>query len=114
MLGILLIYFIGKRFFDLADEFNQNKWLYAILSIVIYYAAGVVFVIVLAILNEIFELGFDWENSFGIQLLAIPIGLAADYGLYMILKNKWKKSVVIVKDEIQDIGKDIKQLEEEN
>ena len=105
MLGILLIYFIGKRFFDLADEFNQNKWLYAILSIVIYYAAGVVFVIILVILDEIFGFGFDWDNSFGMNLLVIPIGLAADYGFYYLLKNKWKKSVVIIKDEIQDIGK---------
>ena len=34
MLGLLLIYFIGKYFYDLAAEFEKNKWLYAILGVV--------------------------------------------------------------------------------
>lgn len=114
MLGLLLIYFIGKHFYKLADEFNQNKWLYAILGIVIYYAAGFIFGAALGIMDLLFELNLDFENMFGINLLAIPIGIAACYGFYVLLKKKWEKSIVIIKDEIQDIGKPVEELEEKN
>ncbi|ULC58871.1 hypothetical protein MBM09_13245 [Flaviramulus sp. BrNp1-15] len=110
MLGLLLIYFIGKRFYDLSVEYNQNKWLFAILSVVVYYAAGFVFGIVLAILDlYVFNWGIDWDNNFGINLLGLPVGLLAVWGFYMVLENKWKKTVVLVKDEIQDIGKNIEE-----
>jgi hypothetical protein len=105
MLGILLIYFIGKQFYTLAEDFNKNKWLYAILSIVLYYVAGFVFGTVLAIFDLIFEWGIDWDNSFGLNLLGIPIGLLADWGFYYLLKKRWEKTIVLVKDEIEDIGK---------
>lgn len=107
MLGILLIYFIGKRFYDLSVEYNQNKWLYAVLSIVIYYASGLIFGVVLALLDMFFEWGIEWEDNFGINLLGIPVGLLAVWGFYLILESKWKKPAVIVKDEISDIGKNI-------
>jgi len=109
MLGILLIFFIGKHFYKLAEQFNQNKWLYAILAVVIYYAAGVVYVVVLAVLDDLFGFGIDWDNAIALEYLAIPIGLAADYGFHILLKKKWEKSVIIIKDEIQDIGKDIEE-----
>ena len=109
MIGILLIYFIGKRFYDLAEEFSQNKWLYAILSIVVYYAAGVLFIVILGIMSLIFEWNLDLENNFGYNLLVIPFGLIADWAFYMILESRWKKKMLLVnnklKDEIEDIGK---------
>ncbi|WP_370478244.1 hypothetical protein [Tamlana flava] len=110
MLGILLIYFIGKRFYDLSEGYNQNKWLYAILSVVIYYASGMIMLILVAILDLFFfSWGFDWESSFGINLLALPIGLLTVWGFYTLLENRWKKSVVVVKDEINDIGKKLEE-----
>jgi H+/Cl- antiporter ClcA len=109
MLHLLLLYFIGKRFYDLSIEYNQKKWLYAILSIVVYYGAALFLGFALAILDLLFEWGIDWENSFGWNLLGIPAGLLAVWGFYVILENKWKKSIVIVKGEIQDIGKNIEE-----
>lgn len=114
MLGLLLIYFIGKHFYKLSEEFNQNKWLYAILSIVVYYAAGFGFGILLGIADLVIGLNLDYDNMFGINLLSIPIGIGACYGFYYLLKRKWEKSVVLVKDEIQDIGKPIEEIEEKN
>ncbi|MFC4721276.1 hypothetical protein ACFO5O_03000 [Geojedonia litorea] len=105
MLGIILIYFIGKQFYTLAEDFNKNKWLYAILSVVIYYVAGFIFGTILAVLDLIFEWGIDWDNNFGLNLLGIPIGLLADWGFYYMLKKKWEQSTVLIKDEIQNIGK---------
>ncbi|UKM64707.1 hypothetical protein GSB9_01264 [Flavobacteriaceae bacterium GSB9] len=106
MLGILLIYFIGKRFYDLAEEYDQSKWLFAILSIIIYYASGILVLAIIAVLDmAVFGWGFNWESNFGISLLALPIGLLTLWGFYTLLENRWKKSVVVVKDEINDIGK---------
>jgi len=75
------------------------------LGVVIYYASGIVFVFVLVILDELFGYGIDWDNAKGLELMAIPIGIAADYGFQYILKKKWEKSIVLVADEIEDIGK---------
>ena len=101
MLGILLIYFIGKRFYDLSEVHNQNKWLYAILSIIIYYAGTFVFGIIVVLLDlYIFNWGIDWDNSMHLNLLALPIGLLVVWGVYVFLENKWEKTIVIIKDEI--------------
>ncbi|MBU3821721.1 hypothetical protein KO566_06585 [Flavobacteriaceae bacterium XHP0103] len=105
MLGLLLIYFIGKRFYDLATEFNQNKWLFAILSILIYYGATAIFGIILGLLIFVFDWQIDLDNNIGIGLLALPVGLLAVWGFYEYLKSRWKKKIVLVKDEIDDIGK---------
>ena len=114
MLGVVLIYFIGRYFYRLAEYYSQNKWLFAILGIVVYYAAGIMFGVILGIVDLVFELNLDFDNLFGINLLGIPLGIAACYGFYYLLKKKWEKSVVLIKDEIQDIGKSIEQLEKEH
>ena len=63
------------------------------------------FIIVLDI--YFFDWGFNWEQSYGMSLLMIPLGIFAVWLFYQFLENRWKKQVLIVKDEIQDIGKDI-------
>ena len=105
MLGLLLIYFIGKQFYVLAENHKQNKWLFAILSVVVYYAAGLAFGVILGVFEIIFEWEIDWEDNVGINLLGIPVGLLACWGFYYLLKTRWEKSVKVVRDEIQDIGK---------
>ena len=109
MLGLLLIYFIGKYFYKLSEEFNQNKWLYAVLGVVIYYVGSAVGGFVLGILSELFSLGINWDNNLSLGLIALPFGIGACYLFYYLLKKKWEKSAVLVKDEIQDIGKNIEE-----
>ncbi|WP_298551048.1 hypothetical protein [uncultured Algibacter sp.] len=110
MLGILLIYFIGKRFYDLSVDYSKNKWLYAILGVVTYYVIGNVFLALIVILDiYVFDWGFNWESTYGINLLALPLGLLGVWGFYILLEKNWKKSVVVIKDEIQDIGKNIEE-----
>ena len=112
MLGVVLIYFIGKRFFYLARKYNQKEWLFAILGVAAYYAVGTAFVVFLALMDfYVFAWGFDWDNRYGMNMLVLPSGLLACWGLYRFLESKWKKSYSVVKDEIQDIGK---QLDETN
>jgi glycopeptide antibiotics resistance protein len=104
MFGVLFLYFIGKYFFKLAEDNNQNKWLYAILSIVIFYVGSFFGGIVLGIIFLLFDFDYDWDNDKANSIIAIPFGFLADYLFYIILKKKWQSKIEI-QDEIQDIGK---------
>jgi len=104
MLGILLIYWLGKYFYQLAEKYDQNKWLYTILGIVVYYVSQLIFGLILGIFNELFGWGINFDN-FAINLLGIPIGLLVSYLFYLLLEKVWKRDVFIIKDSIHDIGK---------
>ena len=93
MLGILLIYFIGKRFYNLAQEWNKNKWLFAILGVVTYYA-GMAIVLFLTGILMAFGILSSLENlpDMTLGIMAIPFGLLSCWGLYAILKRSWSRS----------------------
>ncbi len=105
MLGLIFLYFIGKYFFKLAEEFNQNKWLFAILGIIVYYLGTFAGGILLGILDALIGIGFNWDNNLALGLIALPFGIGAAYLFYFLLKKQWEKTIVIVEDNIQDIGK---------
>ena len=104
MLGLLFIYWIGKYFYELAQKFNKSKWGFAILGLVAYYGSQLIIGFVLGLLNEIFELGIDFENNIGLNLLGIPVGGLCCYFLYNYLEKKWKKEFVNPLAEIEAIG----------
>lgn len=113
MLGLILIYFIGKYFYKLAEDFNQNKWLYAILGVLSYYfGASVVGGVIVGVADSFLELGINWDNTLGLSLMIMPFGIGLVYLFYYLLKRKWQKSFVEVKDEIQDIGKSTEGLKD--
>lgn len=103
MLGFLFLYWIGKYFYQLAQKFNQNKWLYAILGIAVFYGSQIITAVLIAIISEIFDLGIDLEGVI-INLVGILIGGIACYLFYLLLEKVWKRDVIIIKDSIQDIG----------
>jgi len=102
MFGLILIYWVGKYFYQLAEKYNQNKWLYAILGIVIYFVSQLLTGLFLGILDMIFGWNINWDNT-AINLLGLPIGIGFSYLLYILLEKKWKKEEVKI-DSIQDIG----------
>ena len=90
MLGIVLIYFLGKAFYDLAGKYGKHQWGFAILGVVTYYAGTFIG----GILLGLFAIDFVMNSSdIVIGLVALPIGLAFWLTLYLILKNSWKKNV---------------------
>ena len=103
MLGLLLIYFIGKYFYQLAELYCKNKWVFAILGVATYYAGTIVFGFGLGIYavmtenNSVFEI-----NDVVIGLMALPFGLLATWGLYASLNNSWKKKANIISAELLD------------
>jgi hypothetical protein len=103
MLGLLILYFFAKEFYKLAILHNKNKWLFAILSIVVYYAATIITGIAIAIANAMWGDGslID-DKSFLLNLIAMPFGLLAVWGFYKMLKRAWENKDFIEDSEIID------------
>ena len=96
MIGIVFIYFVGKKFYTLAEEKHKKKWLYAILGVLSYYFGLITGGIFLGILLEIFMPGtIDSMNDIALSLLCIPFGLLACFGLYWIFKYAWQGDEII-------------------
>lgn len=108
MLSIILIYYVGKKFYDLAGQFDKNKWVYAISSIVLYYASSFILGLILGVLDiYVFEWGIDWDSSIGIKIGGIAVGIITLWGFYTYLEKKWDAQKPKFKDEIDKIGKDL-------
>jgi hypothetical protein len=92
MLGLVLIYTIGKWFSTLAFDYNKSRWGYAILGVVTYYGGTMIFGFLLGILivatgNESM---LEWPN-FVLNLIALPFGLLAAWILRTSLQKHWEK-----------------------
>ena len=107
MLSIILIVLLGRYFYRLAEEFNQNRWLYAVLGVISYYVGSAVGGLVIGFADMIFDLGIDFDDTSTLIFIAVPFGLGAAFIFYFLLTKKWKKEVVVEKDEIQDIGRNV-------
>ncbi|MCI5081694.1 MAG: hypothetical protein MRY78_08385 [Saprospiraceae bacterium] len=95
MLGILLIYFIGKYFYDLAEAHKRSNWLFAVLGVVSYYVGAFVFSLIALMVLESASPGFiDNTNLAIFDILAIPFGILACWGFYTYLKNHWSKKIL--------------------
>ena len=105
MLEIVIIYVIGRYFFRLAQDYKQNKWLFAILGVLTYFVGAALGGVILFFLDIQFEIGIDWESKLLLTVILLPFAVATCYLLHYLLKRSWEKTVVLNEDEIQDIGK---------
>lgn len=90
MLGLILIFWVARHFYRLAEQHNKSKWAYAILSIAIWFGAQVLFGLGLAIFFMAAGEEVELDNMV-ISLLSLPISLAAVWLLNYLLKRSWKK-----------------------
>ena len=106
MLGAILLYWIGKYFYRLAEEYHKSKWSFAILGIIVYYAGVIVFAFLFGMISEIISPGFfDNFNETILSLIALPFGLLSCYILYSYLKKTWQKNTPSINNTIDQIGK---------
>jgi purine-cytosine permease-like protein len=106
MLGLLLLYWIGKYFYKLAEAYDKSKWGFTILGIVVYYAGIVILGLILGIVLEIFiPRYFDTMNDIALNLMALPLGLLSCYILYRYLEKTWKKNDPSKNNSIDEIGR---------
>jgi len=92
MLGIFLIYYIGKTYYQLAELYQKHKWGFAIMGVAMYYFGTFLGGVILQLL---FLAGLtpavEEYNSLVLNLLAFPFGLLTCWGLYQILKRSFSK-----------------------
>jgi hypothetical protein len=102
MLGLVLIYFIGKVFYDLAGMNGKNKWGFAILGVVAYYGGSFLGPLLIYILAEFGVLPFKVGET-ALTFIGIPFGALTCWGTYMLLKTQWNKSTEKVnREEVLD------------
>ncbi len=96
MLGLLLIYYIGKYFYRLSEEYGKKKWLYSILGIVSYYSGAILFGLGWGLYIEVSGQYQLYEaDSWVIELAAIPFCLATCILFYMLLRHLWSSKDTI-------------------
>jgi uncharacterized Tic20 family protein len=92
MIGLLLVFYLGKQFYTLADQFGKNKWGFGILGVVFYllgtFLFGVIFSLLAIYTDNSDMLG---TSEMFLNLLSIPFGLLLAWGLYASLKKSWSK-----------------------
>ena len=104
MLGLLLIYFIGKKFYELAEIHNKSQWGYAVLGVLSYYLGTFIAGIVLVIFMEVFGTNsIEDIDDFVLSLVALPFGLLICWGTYVLLERNWTKKKVNDNPDILDI-----------
>lgn len=105
MLGILLIYWIGKYFYKLADLYNKHKWAYGILGVLAYYGGTFFFGFFVGFILEFSSPGYaDSVNELFFGFLMIPLGLLCCFLLYKYLEKKWKKEVPNINELLENFG----------
>ncbi len=104
MLGILLIYLIGKKFYDLAGNYEKSQWTYAVLGVLSYYIGTFIAGIAIVIFLDLFEItSVDDVDDFVLGLVAIPFGLLSCWGVYHLLIRNWEKKTISNNLDILDI-----------
>ncbi len=103
MLGLLLLYWIGKAFYDLAKTHGKKPWLGAFIGIASYYGLQLVVGGIAFLLTDFDEpLNSGLLGDFGLSILGILIGALGTWGLYRYLKQKWSVTSVETHREILD------------
>ncbi len=105
MLSLVLIYFLGKKVYDLAEEYQKNAWGNAIIGIVTFYAGafigGALIVFLLLMFSEIV---IEEKPDIFWTFIAIPFGIVAWYGYLTYFRKKWEKEKENFVNELDEIG----------
>jgi hypothetical protein len=103
MLGLFIIYFIGREFYNLAHDFDKSRWGFAILGIASYYfgtfVAGIILGVIVAFSNSNF---LETTPKILINLMSLPVGLLFCWGFYKILEKQWSKKSRAIESNVLD------------
>src|SRR5687768_11217669 len=93
MLGLVLLYFAGKAYYDLAATHGKSKWTFAIIGVVSYYAGLFIGGIGVGVVYEVVSPGsLEETNEMWLGVIAIPLGILTCWGLYKMLQSNWSKA----------------------
>lgn len=107
MLGLFLLYFIGKNFYNLAADHGRSEWGFAILGVVAYYVGTFIGGIVLVIAFELLSsTSIESMSDMAIGFMALPFGILSCVGLHYLLKGIWTKKPGFDPSIIDEIGRE--------
>lgn len=90
MLSFVLLYFLGKYFYDLSIEYDKNKGLYTFLGVSISFIGYFVFGIIATLIIELASPGFiDGVSDRALGYMMLPFGILSAYLYYKFLKKRW-------------------------
>jgi len=112
MLTILFIFFIGRHFFTLAEEYNKNKWLFAIIGVVVYYVGSAIGGIIMSVFQELFGFYIDWGNQWQLLLIGLLFGFGSVFLFSYILRRHFEETKPEELPTIEDIGRKTKDQED--
>ncbi len=105
MLGLILLYFIGKSFYDLGVKHEQNAWVWGVLGIVFYYFGAFLVGVAIALAYEFAEWGtIDELSDRELGLLAMPFGLLSAFLGYRFLDRHYSNKKDFSDSDILDQG----------
>ncbi len=96
MIGLILIYNVGKVFYELAELHGKNRWIYAVWGVASYYLGVIVGGILLGIMLMAYsETILEGKSDTVIGLLGIPVGILVCWANYRFLKKRWEGNEVV-------------------
>lgn len=103
MLGLFLIYFIGKKFYDLAAKYHKHQWGFAIAGVASYYAGTFIAGILIVLYVELWSsTSIDDVNDMALGFMVLPFGLLACFGFYKLLEKNWERKPTHLDSDILD------------
>ncbi|MDN5205607.1 hypothetical protein QQ008_29755 [Fulvivirgaceae bacterium BMA10] len=103
MLGILLIYFIGKSYYQLAQKYEKHKWGFAILGVASYYFGTIVGGVLIYLAVDLGLSSIDNMPDVAVGFMVLPFGILACWGLHTILKRQWSNTQVKGGENVLDV-----------
>lgn len=103
MIGLLIIGLMASLFYKLADAHGRNKWLFAILSILVFYATQFISGFIWAILDP----PVAGSTNFTMLIVCLAISAISVAIFYQILKSNWTKNPITAKSGSPDLLDDI-------
>ncbi len=103
MFGLILIYFIGKSFFKLAEKHKKSEWGYAVLGVALYYIGSFSGAFIVTVLFELFSPGtLDNIEDTLLGLMGVPFGLITWWFALKQITKKWESNAVTLDMEVLD------------
>lgn len=112
ILGLVLLYWIGKYFYKLSEEYDKNKLGFTVLGIVVYYAGSILAGIIILLFIDIFSDDYsdDSISDTMLSVISFPFGILSCYLLNRYLEKTWVKNKPNPNKLIDEIGKPSDQI----
>lgn len=106
MLGYVLLYFLGRAWFKLAEKHGRSKWGWAVSNVLGFLAFQVLMGVGLAVVLELQGTdaeAYIGENELMVTLIAGVLTWAIAIGVYFLVKRRWEDQAYATPDLPQDI-----------